>query len=611
MSYRWSLLLAGLGLAPEVLALTDNQRLERLERHILELEKRLEASEAENARLRAKLPGTPATSPTPAVEALDQKVKVLERKLEVEKELAESAKQSAPRIEAGPGTGFRISSANGDHQLRLRGYLQADGDFFLDDGAQGEIGVGLNPTTGRPNPIQEGTGLGVDKFWIRRARLLFAGTLFKHVDFLISPDFGQGQARLFDGWVDLHYFPFASLAAGKQKGPVSLERLQSATNLLFAERAYPTLLAPNRDIGVMLHGEFAKPGYQTQYTGNISHSPEFFSYQLGVFNGTLDNQAVQNSDNANFDNKAFEGRIFAHPFQHSGISALEGLGIGVAGTYADITRQTPIPNLVSPGQNTILSYATGTTQTGSSLAKAVTQPNTPGPGQQTVTTTTTTTNTTFSAALSNGDQTRIYPQGYWYWGPFGLFAEYVSSTQHLAVQETNTTTTAVTTAIRTNTAPNTTSTLSSTTTTATARGPRLVHRTEQRNQAWQVAASYVLTGEDNSFQGVRPRHAFNPLEGHWGALQLAARWSELDIDKDTFKNFGTTAKPLYLFADPRSSVRHATSWAVGVNWFLNQNVKLTADYEQTQFDGGAVNARKEVVDRPTEKVFFTRFQFAY
>ncbi|MFO0793874.1 MAG: hypothetical protein U0586_07405 [Candidatus Brocadiaceae bacterium] len=51
------------------------------------------------------------------------------------------------------------------------------------------------------------------------------------------------------------------LMSGKQKAPLILERLQGDNDFTFLERAYPTYLASNRDVGVMLHGEFARPGY--------------------------------------------------------------------------------------------------------------------------------------------------------------------------------------------------------------------------------------------------------------------------------------------------------------------------------------------------------------
>ena len=118
----------------------------------------------------------------------------------------------------------------------------------------------------------------------------------------------------------------------------------------------------------------------------------------------------------------------------------------------------------------------------------------------------------------------------------------------------------------------------------------------QDNTAWQAQASYVVTGEDNTFQSVSPRKNFDPRNGGWGALQLAARWTELDIDDDTF-----------VFLDPGKSVNHASTWTVGANWFLNKATRLMDNYEETYFDGGAAGGG----DRQTEKVFSTRLQLSF
>jgi len=45
---------------------------------------------------------------------------------------------------------------------------------------------------------------------------------------------------------------------------------------------------------------------------------------------------------------------------------------------------------------------------------------------------------------------------------------------------------------------------------------------------------------------------------------------------------------------------------VGVNWYLNRNVKLQVNYDQTSFDGGATAG----ADRIDQKVLFTRVQLA-
>ena len=119
------------------------------------------------------------------------------------------------------------------------------------------------------------------------------------------------------------------------------------------------------------------------------------------------------------------------------------------------------------------------------------------------------------------------------------------------------------------------------------------------NSAWQVTASYVLTGEKASYTGVVPENPFNPLDGRWGAFELAARVGQLDVDSDAFANYGTAAKSDYL-ADSTKSASEAMNWGVGLNWYLNRDVKLMLDYDQTKFKGGAAQG-----DRPDEHALFS------
>jgi phosphate-selective porin OprO/OprP len=117
-----------------------------------------------------------------------------------------------------------------------------------------------------------------------------------------------------------------------------------------------------------------------------------------------------------------------------------------------------------------------------------------------------------------------------------------------------------------------------------------------RNTAWQVAGSYVLTGEDASFKGVIARNPFSVANHTWGAVELVARYGQLDIDN---RAFGT-------LADPATSASKASSWGAGVNWYLNRNVRLSLDYEQTDFTGGTSNFLKS-----GEKVILSRAQFVF
>jgi phosphate-selective porin OprO/OprP len=158
-----------------------------------------------------------------------------------------------------------------------------------------------------------------------------------------------------------------------------------------------------------------------------------------------------------------------------------------------------------------------------------------------------------------GERRRVSPQLKWYPGPVGLLAEYVLSSQEVK----------------------------STTTVSAA---------NLRNRAWQVAVTYVLTGERASYNGVKPRKPFDPKQNTWGALELAVRYSQLDVDRNAFPRF----------ADPAKSSRAARAWTGGLNWYLNPVVKTSVDYAYTWFDRGATTG-----DRVAERAVFSRIQFSF
>ncbi len=464
-----------------------------LERRIRELENRLEKlDQAANKPVAV----------APEVEKLNRKVNTLERKLEVQDEVTTSSFKKLPVFEASEG-GFKISSADKKHQLRVRGAVQTDGRFYIDD----------NGFT------------GTDKFELKQGRIWLEGYLFKDIYFKIMPDFAAGSNILPDAYLDYAYHPAANLLVGKFKPAISLERLQGDSDGTFLERAFPTYLASNRDVGIQLHGAFSKPGYKAETVAGPIDAKNTFIYQIGVSNGSGDDGSPNNNSPDTDDNKEVNGRLFAHPFQHTGYSWLEGLGLGVAGSVGNPNKQALKAQATPIGRTTYLDYAKL------------------NPG--------------LAAPTSDGGTYRIYPQGYWFAGPFGAIGEYVVSSQHLVSGKTD---------------------------------------VKQNNTAWQFLASYVVTGEDNTFAGVKPIRNFDPLKGNWGALQLAARYSELDVDDDTFR-----------IVDPNQSASKANAWTIGANWYLNSNAIIRADYENVSFKGGAAKGR----DLPNEQIFATRFQLAF
>ena len=132
-------------------------------------------------------------------------------------------------------------------------------------------------------------------------------------------------------------------------------------------------------------------------------------------------------------------------------------------------------------------------------------------------------------------------------------------------------------------------------------GPITTTRLE--NTAWQITASWVLTGEDATFTGVTPRRPFNLHGGGWGALQAVARYGQLDIDKNAFP----------LFSNPATSASEASVWSAGLNWYLNRNLTVKGNYSYTSFEGGggAGSSAPAAVTRQPEQVFSTRLQLAF
>ncbi|MDO8436665.1 MAG: porin [Nitrosomonadaceae bacterium] len=95
-----------------------------------------------------------------------------------------------------------------------------------------------------------------------------------------------------------------------------------------------------------------------------------------------------------------------------------------------------------------------------------------------------------------------------------------------------------------------------------------------------------------------PRNPFHWTTKTWGAVELVARYSELNIDNNAF-----TAG---LF-NVNTSARKAEDFGVGANWHLNRHVKYQLNYNHTNFRHGAANG----ADRADERVLFTRLQIAF
>jgi phosphate-selective porin OprO/OprP len=422
------------------------------------------------------------------VDELDQQVRILQRLRELAADSATAAAKDKVSATASSKDGFSIKSADGKYAFRLKGLVQTDGRFFLSDSAF--------PVT--------------NTFFLRRARPILEATVGKYLEFRIMPDFGQGTTALFDAYSDVKVAPQFAVRVGKFKAPVELERLQSASDIVFAERALATNLAPNRDVGLQVSGDFS--------TGT-------FTYAVGIFNGVPD---LGNGDGDVSDAKDFVGRIFLQPFKRG---SLAGLGFGVSGSTGIERGTTAAPQLASyrtPGQQTWFRYLNSTT-------------------------------TPANNVFADGTRQRLAPQAYWYSGAFGVHGEYILSWQE--VKKLN------------------------------------VENLKLQHKAWEATGSYFLTGEKNAWRSVTPKKPFDPAAGTFGAVELAARYSELTIDEAAFP----------AFANPANTPSKAKAWAVGLNWYLAKTIKVVVDYEHTTFDGGTATGDS----REPENFVVSRVQYSF
>ena len=128
-------------------------------------------------------------------------------------------------------------------------------------------------------------------------------------------------------------------------------------------------------------------------------------------------------------------------------------------------------------------------------------------------------------------------------------------------------------------------------------------KTELQNKAWQLAAGYVLTGENSSYNGVVPATNFDYSKGTWGAFEVTGRYANVTVDDAAF--------PLY--ASLASNASEASSIGAGLNWYLSKAVAFKLDYYQTAFDfpAGAAAVPTNAVLRQDEKSFITRFQLSF
>jgi phosphate-selective porin OprO and OprP len=88
--------------------------------------------------------------------------------------------------------------------------------------------------------------------------------------------------------------------------------------------------------------------------------------------------------------------------------------------------------------------------------------------------------------------------------------------------------------------------------------------------AWYVSGSWLLTGEEKKLEDrIIPAHPLDPDAGGWGAVELAARVSALDIDNEIFTSG---------IAPAAGNANKALAVSVGPNWWLTRNIRISPNF---------------------------------
>ena len=115
-----------------------------------------------------------------------------------------------------------------DVAVTLSGYIQADGRWL----------------SGARQPMPDG-------FVLRRARFIIDAELPNGWHLRLQPDFGQGRVLVQDAFVGLERDQVV-WRTGRFRPNYGVERMQSSSTLLFAERSLINSLAPSRSFGTQL-----------------------------------------------------------------------------------------------------------------------------------------------------------------------------------------------------------------------------------------------------------------------------------------------------------------------------------------------------------------------
>ena len=428
-----------------------------------------------------------------------------------------------------------VSSADGNFTLAIRGLAQFDWGYYGQSAHAATLPAAFGPDFGS----------GAN---FRRVYLGLQGKVFGDWSYNLNFDFGGSGGTETPGHIQsvyLEYDGFAPFAVriGAYPPPANLEDGVSASDTLFLERNSPSDLQRNiaggdgRDAVTLLYTTDRVFG-ALSYTGNK------------VSDGAKALAAAGATAAPNFDEQqALLGRLSWLPVSNEHAHWL----IGVNGTY-----------VIKPADLVANGSATLSTTPGASPLGTISLSD---PPEVTIDSNGTALASTGALGARHVSQWGVETSGNWdnFYGQGGYYGFEVLRSPQAFKTFTNASTSATT----------------------------IVQPNNDSFSGYYGQVSWILTGESKGYNSAtgaftppKPAHPFSFDGSGWGAFELAARYSDLDLNSHANDGANvitafTGTTPTYTFYNTvrGGDQRIAT---LGLNWYPNNAIRFALDYQLIQ-----------------------------